>query len=298
MINNLEKEIKYLCKKNKIKPLKNKGQNFVINSEIINKIIKAADLKQNDLVLEVGPGFGALTTELIKKADEVMAVELDKNLFQVLEKLKEVNKNLIIVNNDILKLGNEEIARTLKAKEIIGGIYNYKLVANIPYNITSFFLKKFLSYSERPKVLVLLLQKELAERLVASPGEMSLLAISCQFYAEPKIIEIVSKENFWPQPKVDSAIIRIKAIDQKERFNLPQDFNEKKFWQIIKIGFSARRKQLKNNLSSGLKISDKLVIKIFKKISLNSTIRAQELTINNWLEIYNNLYCKKNEIVA
>lgn len=298
MINNLEKEVKYLCKKNKIKPLKSKGQNFVINNEVINKIVEIADLKQNDLVLEVGPGFGVLTTELLEKTEKVMAVELDKNLFKALEKLKEVNKNFTLINNDILRLRNEEIVKILKAKEITNEIYNYKLVANIPYNITSFFLKKFLSYPAKPKLLILLLQKELAERLVAGPGGMSLLSISCQFYAEPTIIEIVSKENFWPQPKVDSVIISIKTIDQNKKFNLPRGFDEKKFWQIIKIGFSARRKQLKNNLANGLKVSDESVIKIFKRIGLNSTIRAQELAINKWLEIYNNLYCKKIKIVA
>ncbi len=159
-------------------------------------------------------------------------------------------------------------------------------MANLPYNISSYFLRKFLSYPPKPRLLILLLQKELAERLIAKPGAMSLLSVSCQFYAEPEIVAAVPRSSFWPKPSVDSALVKLKTINEQEKYQLPSDFNEKKFWQLVKIGFSARRKQLKNNLANGLKIPVAENKEIFKKIGLKETVRAQELEINDWLKIF------------
>lgn len=284
-----QNQIKYLCQKYKIKPDRSKGQNFLIDENVYQKIIKTTELVKTDLILEVGPGFGTLTAELLKKVKKVLAVEADQKFLPILKNLETFNKNLILRNQDILKIRNEEVVQILGATEIDQRIYDYKIAANLPYNISSFFLRKFLSYSGKPKLLVLLLQKELAERLTAKPGAMSLLSVSCQFYSQPKIITIVPKEAFWPVPEVDSAIVCFKTFDHFKEFRLPTDFNEKKFWQIIKIGFSAKRKQLKNNLANGLGFSVEEINKIFNKIGLQKTIRAQELKIGEWLEIYSTL---------
>lgn len=279
-------QVQYLCKKYNITPKRNLGQNFLIDEKVYQKIIETANLNSADLVLEVGAGFGLLTTKLLKKAKKVLAVELDKKFFQPLNKLTQVYKNLILIHHDIRQLSNKEIGEKLAAKKITNEIDDYKIIANLPYNISSYFLRKFLSYSPKPKYLGLLLQKELAERIIAPAGAMSLLAVMCQFYSEPKLIEVVDKSSFWPRPAVDSAIIQIKTINPKEKYQLPLNFNEKKFWQLLRIGFSARRKQLKNNLANGYQFSQELIKSKLKKIGLKEAVRAQELTIDNWLKIY------------
>jgi len=285
-MNNLLNQVKYLYQKYKIKPDRSKGQNFLIDGEVYKKIIITADLKETDLVLEVGPGFGTLTAELLKKVKKVLAVEADQKFLPILKNLETFNKNLILRNQDILKIRNEVVVQILGATEIDQGIYDYKIAANLPYNISSYFLRKFLSYPPKPRLLILLLQKELAERLIAKPGAMSLLSVSCQFYAEPEIIDTIPRSSFWPNPVVDSALVKLKTINEHEKYQLPTDFNEKKFWQLVKIGFSARRKQLKNNLANGLGLSIEKINKIFNKIGLQETARAQELTIGKWLKIY------------
>ncbi|MEK9129825.1 MAG: 16S rRNA (adenine(1518)-N(6)/adenine(1519)-N(6))-dimethyltransferase RsmA, partial [Patescibacteria group bacterium] len=188
--------IKFLCEKYGLHPQRQMGQNFLIDKNILNKIIQAADLKKDDIILEIGPGLGILTQELAKRVKKIIAVELDKKIAEILKyELKKIN-NLEIIQNNILK------TQDLKCK-----IQNnkYKIVANIPYNITSAILRKFLSEKPKPYEMILLIQKEVAKRIIAKPKEMSLLSVSVQFYGQPKIISIVSKNSFWPKPKVDSA---------------------------------------------------------------------------------------------
>lgn len=270
-------QVKLICKTNNILPTKSKGQNFLINLEVILDIIQAANLFKNDVVLEVGPGLGILTEQLIKKAKKVISVELDKKLFDFLKiKFSSVN-NLELINQDILNMKSETWSLKHGA---------YKVVANLPYNITSYFLKTFLTANNRPKDMTLLLQREVAQRVCAKPGEMSLLSVSIQLYGLPKIISFVSKNNFWPEPKVDSAILTISKIkDQAEVDNFLQGLEEKFFWQIVKIGFSARRKQLQNNLSAGLEISAVNIKKVLKKANFDPKIRAQNLSVNDWINL-------------
>jgi len=294
MPNNTLKQIKLICRTYDIRPQRQKGQNFLINKGVIEKIISTADLSANDVVLEVGPGLGILTEALAKKVKKVISVELDKNLFNFL-KAKFVNvKNLELVHNDILKLDptsylsratpNSNVSESERESRDNLLPTSYKIVANLPYNITSHFLKKFLTAENRPIEMTLLIQKEVAERICASAGQMSLLAVSVQLYGQPKIIKIIKKENFWPQPKVDSAILKISNIrTEKEIGKHLEGITEEFFWQIVRIGFSAKRKQLQNNLSAGLQIPEKKKKKILNQANFDPKIRAQNLSVKDWI---------------
>ncbi len=258
-----------------IKPARSKGQNFLINETVYDHIIEAADLNKEDIVLEVGPGLGFLTAKLAQRVKKVIAVELDDKLVQVLQTgidSQEVD-NIEIVNQDVLRFNLERMR----------GV-SYKIVANLPYNITSIFLRQILSSDYRPTSIVLMLQKEVVARIVAQPPKMSLLAVSVQLYAHPEIIEEVLAPNFWPQPKVDSAVIKINIKD-----NVFSKEEEKIFWRLLKTGFSAKRKMLKNNLASGLKIKQEIIETVLEKTGLEPKIRAERLSITDWQKLFANL---------
>jgi 16S rRNA (adenine1518-N6/adenine1519-N6)-dimethyltransferase len=271
----LLEQVQEICKAHDIWPARSKGQNFLINEKVYAEIIAAANLTKTDTVLEVGPGLGILTAKLAEVAGQVIAVELDDKLAGYLQdglKNSEV-KNIQVFNENILDLNfNDAKYQVLNNK--------YKIVANLPYNITSVFIRKFLTSDQQPEEMVLMLQKEVAERICAQPGDMSLLALSVQFFAEPEIIAIVPKGDFWPSPQVDSAIIKIKI--KKEKITA---INEKDFFRLAKFGFSAKRKMLKNNLGGGLHISSAEAEKILAKAGLNPKARAEDLSIEDWIKI-------------
>jgi len=275
------KQVKQICQAYDIVPSRSKGQNFLISQKVLEQIAAAADLSADSEVLEVGPGLGILTELLVKKARRVISVELDKKLFVFLQsKFSEV-KNLELINYDILEFQ----AKSYKLKAL-----GYKVVANLPYNITSNFLKKFLTSEIRPKEMALLVQKEVAQRICAKPGQMSLLAVSIQLYGQPKIISVVDKNNFWPSPEVNSAVIKIEKIkSNKEVVDYLKGITEQFFWQVVKIGFSAKRKQLQNNLAAGLKISHDQAKKVLKKANFDPQIRAQSLSITDWVTLAKSL---------
>ncbi|MFA5076201.1 MAG: 16S rRNA (adenine(1518)-N(6)/adenine(1519)-N(6))-dimethyltransferase RsmA [Patescibacteria group bacterium] len=266
--------INQLLTRYRIWPTKEKGQNFLIDQEVLDKIIAAADLDSEDLVLEIGPGLGVLTQELVKRAKNVLAVELDRQLVKVLENNLKDCQNLQILAGDILKIKNSDLAQDLGQP--------YKVVANLPYNITAQILRKFLSYTPKPQQMVLMVQKEVAERVTALPGQLSLVALAVQLYGQPEIVSVVSRQSFYPEPAVDSAILKISQIDQIWQFT-PQI--EKRFWQLAKIGFASRRKQLQNNLVAGLKLSSAEVKNGLVKAKLDPLIRAQDLGVGDWLKL-------------
>jgi 16S rRNA (adenine1518-N6/adenine1519-N6)-dimethyltransferase len=274
----LLKQTKQLCSAYGIKPIRSRGQNFLIKEEIYDKIVAASDLIKDDIVLEVGPGLGFLTAKLAKIAKRVVAVELDDKLAEILTiglKAQKVN-NVEVVNRNILDFGF--LILDLNLKSAFQNL-KYKIVANLPYNITSVFLRKFLSADEKPSMMVLMLQKEVAERICASAGDMSLLAVSVQFYADAGIISYVPKENFWPRPEVDSAIVKLVARSKK------YEVEEKKLFQLVKIGFSARRKMLKNNLAAGFRISNMEAENRIINAGFSQNCRAQELAVEDWLKL-------------
>ncbi len=277
-------------KKYGLRPSKRLGQHFLINQGVLKRILQAAELKKTDTVLEIGPGTGILTIELAKTAKKVIAIEKDQKICQILkESLKCWNvKNVEVVNKDILKTDNLQLTT-----------HNYKVVANIPYYITSPLIRKFLEEKNQPKLMVLMVQKEVAQRICSKPPDMNLLAVSVQFYAEPKIIGYVSKKSFWPKPKVDSAIIKISNIyhspsqpptlkeeilsgkNQKSKIRI----KNQKFFKVVKAGFSHPRKQLLNNLSTGLKIEKEKIKECLKKIGVNPEQRAESLSLDDWLKL-------------
>lgn len=274
-MSNLLSTSKEICHVFDIRPARSKGQNFLINEDVYDKIVVAANITKDDTVLEVGPGLGFLTAKLAQKAKQVIAVELDNKLVEVLQTAIEAQgvDNVEIIHQDILQFN---LAR-------FRGL-NYKVVANLPYNITSIFLRQVLSSDDQPQSMVLMLQKEVVERIVATPPKMSLLAVSVQLYAQPETICEVPADNFWPQPKIDSAVVQMTT-----KGHLYNKQEEKMFWRVVKVGFSAKRKMLKNNLSSGLNIKQEAIEDALEKIGLETKIRAEKLSLFNWQALFANL---------
>ena len=255
----------------KIKPIKRLGQNFLIDKQVIKKVIRAANLNSKDIVLEIGPGTGALTQEIAKTVKKVIAVEKDPRMCEALKENLKDFKNIEIINQDIL---NYSLPTT-----------HYKLIANLPFYITAPVIRKFLEAKYSPKEMVLITQKEVAQRICSKPPKTNLLAISVQFYAKPKIISYISKKSFYPIPKVDSAIIKITPCAKP---SLAQ--NKDKFFRIVKAGFSHPRKQLANNLSKMLKLDKKNLSFLLLKNNIKPSQRAETLTVQDWINLFNSIH--------
>lgn len=281
--------IKQLCKKYKISPQKHRGQSFLVDKNVLGKIVKLADIKKGDTILEIGPGFGVLTHELAQRAKKVVAVELDKKLFQALQDNLTDYKNIILINEDILEfpISNFQFPNL-----------NYRLIANLPYSIASAVLRKFLTPTPlpplirgerkkqvpRPKDIIVLVQQEVAERIMADSGNMNLLALNVQLYGQPEILMKVKPGSFWPKPKVVSVLLRIKV--GRGYKNKVGQFNDKLFWQIVKAGFRAKRKQLINNFSNNLPaVSKRDAEKWLKQADLSPKIRAEDLGLEDWVRL-------------
>jgi 16S rRNA (adenine1518-N6/adenine1519-N6)-dimethyltransferase len=288
-----------LLKKYRLSASKKLGQNFLIDKGVIKKVIGAAHLKTKDIILEIGPGLGALTKELAKKVKKVVAVEKDPNLARILNnelRIKNI-KNVKIIQGDILKILNSTRASFQRAglpnpysraaaKTIIHN--SYKVVGNLPFYLTAPVIRKFLESNPTaggsPKEMILIVQKEVGQRICARPPAMSLLSTSIQFYAKPEIIFYISKKSFWPQPGVDSALIKIFPCLNKntmvERLRLKDVF-----FEVVKAGFSQPRKQLINNLSKDLKINREKVKNWLLKNNIQPSRRAETLAVEDWLSL-------------
>ena len=266
------KQTKDICRMYQIKPLRRRGQNFLINPLIIDKILETADLKKDDTVLEIGSGLGTLTREIAKKVKMVVAVEIDQMLTRVLKDQLQDYQNIEIIQGDIRKLSLKDLK-----------LSDYQIVTNLPFNITGLVLKRFLSEKPKPRLITLILQKQVAERITAQPSQMSILAVAVQFYAQAKIISSVSRNNFWPKPKVDSVIMKI--IPFNGPTSLGNRISEERFFQIVKAGFSSLRKYLLNNLAKGVIIDKVKGNKIFKNLGFNPQARAQELSVEDWIKL-------------
>lgn len=275
--------IKNICKKYGIKPQRRRGQNFLISKTVLEKIIEKADLNRDDLVLEIGSGLGALTQELARKAKAVLGVEIDPSMTKVLAETVGKYKNVRIIKEDALS--KEFYIEFIKWLDKNSTGRTYKIVANLPYNITSAVLRKFLETEPKPVVMNLMVQKEVAQRIIAKPGKMSLLSLSVQFYSRPEIVDYVSKNNFWPAPKVDSALIKLEVGQGVQQQAQKDGVTPKMFFRTAKIGFSAKRKQLQNNLAVGFKKNREEIKEILRKVGLNEKIRAQDLFLKEWIKL-------------
>jgi 16S rRNA (adenine1518-N6/adenine1519-N6)-dimethyltransferase len=246
-------------------PNKSLGQHWLFDSKSLGEICDAAELERTDTVLEIGPGLGPLTTELVTRVKKVIAVELDHDLADALPS-RVGAKNLTVWQGSIL---NYDFSKLPK---------QYKVVANIPYYLTSKVVRLLLELPQPPATAVLLVQKEVAQRLAADPGDMSILGISAQFYANVTLGSIVTADKFDPPPKVDSQVVVLQTRSKP----LFPDVDKKLFFRVVKAGFGEKRKMLRSSLSGGLHISKAEAEALLAKAKVPHTARAEELTLQNW----------------
>lgn len=254
-------------------PKKSLGQVFLKKRSVLQKIIKEGEIEENDIVLEIGAGLGNLTMELERKVKIVFAIEKDAKVVNVLREKFKNSKKVKIIEGD---------AREILPK-ISENLKGYKIVANIPYYLTSFLFRQIFELKNKPKLMVLLVQKEVAERVVAKPPKSTFLGMMISFFAEAKIVGFVSKNCFWPKPKVDSAILKLTLKEKEE---------EKEILKLIKMGFTFPRKKLANNLATGLKLKKECVENLLKSCKIKVDARAENLTLKDWKCLFEKL---KNE---
>ena len=253
-------------------PNKALGQHWLKDRYILSEIADAAKITKDDTVLEIGPGLGTLTSELLKRAKNVIAVEFDDELARKLP-AQFPGKNLEVTNEDILSFDLSSLP------------VGYVVVANVPYYITSKIVQKLLTAVNKPRIAVLLVQKEVAERIAARPGEMSILAVAAQVYADAELGIEVPREYFTPPPQVDSQTIVLTT----KTVSAIEGIDEKHFFRAVKAGFAARRKKLRSSLSAGLSLSKDDTEELLKNISIDPNLRAQDLSIEDWLKLANKL---------
>jgi len=264
-----------------LKPKKRLGQVFLKNKAFLSKIIKAGGISSKDTVLEIGPGKGVLTEALLRAKAKVIAIEKDPQLVDFLKEKFKTNKNLTLIQADIRDF--------LKKQDFYT---EYKVVGNIPYYLTSHLIHLLLELKHKPEIIILMIQKEVAQRIVAQPPKMNLLAVSVQFYSQPEIISYVPKSAFWPQPKVDSAIIKLTPLSVivYPAKGGADEATKQSFFKVVKAGFSHPRKLLISNLSQTFKIPKNKLQNIFQKLNLPFNIRAQNLSLENWKDLTTHLF--------
>lgn len=257
---------KKLLRRHGLEPKKSLGQNFLFDENVLARIVAAAELTDQDQVLEIGPGLGALTRLLVARAATVTAVELDKRFIPILLRELEAFDNLNLVRGDILELNPEDFFDL-----------PYKVVANVPYYITGAIIRHLLSSKPQPTLMVLTVQEEVAERITAVPPNMSLLAVSVQYYGQAQIVDKIKAGAFWPRPEVDSAVIRIDLNDGAQINTAGTDL----FFNIVKAGFSQKRKQLQKNLRQ-LGYEKLQITGVLEAAGINGRRRAETVTLDEW----------------
>jgi len=266
-------QVKRLLRQFGLRAKKTLGQHFLIDETVLQTIVEAAELSPDDTVIEVGPGLGILTAELARRAGSVVAVEIDAKLASLLKRKLVSASNVRIINADILKVS---------PSQLLGGHSNYKVVANLPYYITSPILRYFLEALPKPSLMIMMVQKEVGEAIVAVPGKMSLLAVSLQVYSKPRIICHVPSRCFYPQPKVDSVILRFDLLP--EPAVRVADMNG--FFDVVRAGFSSPRKQLHNSLAHSLGMKPAEISLLLEKARIDSKRRAETLSLEEWAKLY------------
>ena len=243
-------------------PRKGLGQNFLTDPVALERIVAAADLSPDDVVVEVGAGVGTLTRSLAERAGHVLALELDDRLVELLRAQLAHLPNVEIVHGDVLHFSLAELPHL-----------GYKVVGNLPYYITSAVLRHFLEKAPRPRLMVVTVQREVANRIVARPGEMSLLAVSVQFYGHPGIVARIPAGAFYPPPQVDSAVVRI-DVGEQPAVLLGGGIDDTTFFRLVRAGFAQKRKTLRNSLSAGLALSPAVVAELLEQAAIDPHRRA------------------------
>jgi 16S rRNA (adenine1518-N6/adenine1519-N6)-dimethyltransferase len=282
-----------LLKKYSFRPSDMLGQNFLIHEDTLDAIVDAAEIEPGDQVMEIGPGIATLTTRLAKKAGYVLAVEKDERFFPIIKatvgqdhlrsfnKTPRSNANVELVFSDILRFNFQE--------HLDAG---YKVVANIPYYITGKIIEMLLAAKKRPSRIVLLVQKEVAERATAQPGNLSILGISVQLYSNARLVRFVPKEDFYPMPKVDSAVLVLDVLPKPLL-----DVDEKKFFHLVKACFAGKRKQLRNTLKNNLKLESAFIDEMERATGISFQERPQDLGLDLWFKIYSYILQKNPNLL-
>jgi 16S rRNA (adenine1518-N6/adenine1519-N6)-dimethyltransferase len=268
-------DIRRLMREFDLQPKKRLGQNFLVSEGALGRIVAAADLEPGDVVLEIGPGLGTLTRLLAQQAEQVFAVELDQRLVEILSRTLADFPNVEIVQGDILEM---EPGGPGGLSDLSPG---YKVVANLPYYITSAVLRHLLTVRAKPQWIVVTVQREVAQRMIASPGQMSLLSVSVQFYGHPRIVAHIPARAFYPVPKVNSAVVRIDLYDSPPVAVADVD----RFFEVVRAGFGQKRKQLRNALAQGLSLPVSTVVEALRRADVDQKRRAQTLSLKEWARV-------------
>jgi 16S rRNA (adenine1518-N6/adenine1519-N6)-dimethyltransferase len=270
-------DVRRLLREFDFQPRKGLGQNFLVSEGTLRRIVATADLKPGDVVLEVGPGLGTLTRLLAQQAERVIAVELDQRLVEILSQILTDFPNVEIVQGDILEM---EPGGPGGLSELSTG---YKVVANLPYYITSAVLRHLLTAKAKPQWIVVTVQREIAQRMIADPGQMSLLSVSVQFYGRPRIVARIPAGAFYPVPKVNSAVVRIDLYESPPVAIADVD----RFFEVVRAGFGHKRKQLRNALAQGLSLPVSTVVEALRHAGIDEKRRAQTLSLEEWARVTN-----------
>ena len=263
--------VRRILRQHGLRPRKEFGQHLLVDREALDAIVDAAEVTRDDAVLEVGAGMGVLTAALAERAGRVVAVELERAILPVLRETTERFANVEIIPRNLLEVQPQEVF----------GDQPYKLVANLPYYITAPTLRHFLETPSRPTRLVVMVQKEVAERLTAAPGDLSLLGLSVQFYGRPSIVRIVPASSFYPPPQVDSAIVRVDVFPAPPLDRATRDV----LFGIAHAGFAERRKQLHNTLARNLKVPHETVRAWLDAAGIEPSRRAETLSVDDWVRL-------------
>jgi 16S rRNA (adenine1518-N6/adenine1519-N6)-dimethyltransferase len=267
-------DLRRLLARHSLRPKQRLGQTFLADESALEKVAAAAAIQPGDTVLEIGPGLGSLTRHLAERAARVIAVEVDGALLPALEEVLRPYANVEVIQADILQL---DLGR------VPGLAPGYLVAANIPYYITSAIVRRLVEAPVRPARIVLTVQREVAERIAAAPGDLSLLAVSVQFYAQPRIIARLPAGAFYPRPEVDSAVLRLDVLPQPAVSVADVEV----FFRVVKAGFSQKRKQLRNALAGGLRLPPADADALLARAGLVSQRRAETLTLEEWAALAN-----------
>ncbi len=269
-------ETRGLLRRFGLRARKGLGQHFLVDGKVLRQIITAAELSPDDTVIEVGPGLGVLTAELARRAGRVIAIELDDKLAANLRTSLAHFRNVTIIGDNVLNIDPEALLREQGLQP------TYKVVANLPYYITSPALRHFLEASVKPQTRVVMVQKEVARAIAAEPGQRSVLSISVQFYGRPRVVSYVPAAAFYPAPEIDSAILRIDIYPQP-----PVAVTDvASFFGLVRAGFAAPRKQIANSLAQGMGIAKGAALTLLEKAKLDPQRRAETLTLDEWAELW------------
>lgn len=281
--NRFKEQFKEQLKRLRIRPKHSFGQNFLIDELVYQDILDSAKLTKNSHILEIGTGLGTLTRRLADQVDAVVTVENDTSLLRILPQEFEGIGNIRLVPGDFLQISLQDLFNLFPQNS-----QQYDIVANLPYNITAKILQKILYEEPMPKTAVLMMQREVAERITAKPGETSMISLMVQWRAEAEIVRQVAPESFYPSPEVHSAIIRL-TVRQKAPEILPKGVEIEEIFKFAHGAFHLRRKKLANSLAGMIRLPSKKVSEVLQGLQLSQNVRPQELSIRQWINVFDQI---------